>query len=553
MSDVATLTVEAHGRQEHLRLQGHLLRAPLSSILRHESLPLNTRCGERGVCDGCLVDLRAGRLLLEEDAGMTRQIEAPQERLRACRLRLVPGTAVTLHVPDRSLLTHRVAAETDFALPMRRRHDPLGLPTTVEEPLGLAIDLGTTTVVVMLVELHTGRIVSRAAEFNRQMRLGDDVLTRITLGMGRADVREQLRAAALDETILPLIDDCLRQAGAAAERLVVAALAGNTTMLHLLAGEDPGSLGVAPFAARFLDHRVLERELHVRSDGRLPAAPLHLLPSASAYVGADLVAGLVATGMRDEERTALLVDAGTNGEIVLKHRGRYFGCATAAGPAFEGAGLRDGLRAGDGVGAHLSMDDDGQVHVEVIGGHRDKLIGLCGSFYLDWLAEGRRVGVLGPSGRINAAPPRLADRVLTLEGAGRAFRVGYAAGGRPVVVSDADVARLLAAKGAIAAGILTLLERQHLSPSDVEVLHLAGGFGTHLRRSSAIACGMLPGFREEQVRVVGNTALAGAYLALLDRALLGELESLARCIEIIELNTDPGFEERFLDQLALPG
>lgn len=552
MSDVITLTVDAHGRREHLRLEGPASRAPLSSVLRHESLPLNTRCGERGVCDGCLVDLRAGRLLLEEDAGMTRPIEAPRDRLRACRLRLVPGENVTVHVPDRSLLTHRVAAETDFVLPTRRRHDPLGLPTSVSNSLGLAIDLGTTTIVVMLVELHTGRILARAAEFNRQMRLGDDVLTRITLGMNRPDIREQLRAAAMEETILPLIDDCLRQADALPRQLVVAALAGNTTMLHLLAAEDPGPLGVAPFTARFLEHRVLERELHLRSRGRLPEAPLHLLPSASAYVGADIVAGLLATGMRDDERTALLVDAGTNGEIVLKHHGRYFACATAAGPAFEGAGLRDGIRAGDAVATHFSIDAQGRPHVEVIGDHRDKLIGLCGSFYLDWLAEGKRAGILDVNGRINSPPPHLLDRVLTLERAGRAFRIGYAAGHRPVVVSDADVARLLSAKAAIAAGILTLLERQDLRPCDVEVLHLAGGFGTHLRRASAIACGLLPGFSESQIRVVGNSSLAGAYLALLDRALPDELESLARRVEVLELNTDPGFEERFLDQLSLP-
>jgi uncharacterized 2Fe-2S/4Fe-4S cluster protein (DUF4445 family) len=552
MSDVTTLSIEFRGSVEHLRLEGSSCDASLSSVLRHESMPLNTRCGERGVCDGCLVDLLRGRMVVELERGLTRVVTAPAERLRACKLRLLRGEDVTVHVPDRSLLTHRVSAESDFVLPARRNHDPLGLPSSIDEPLGLAIDLGTTTIVVMLVELHTGRILARSAEFNRQMRLGDDVLTRITLAMGRPDVLEQLRAAAMDETILPLIDDCLRQSGAAPERLVAASLAGNTTMLHLLAGEDPTSLGVAPFTARFLGHRVLEEELHRRSLGRLPKAPLHLLPSASAYVGADIVAGLVATGMRDDDRTSLLVDAGTNGEIVLKHKGRYFGCATAAGPAFEGAGLRDGIRAGDGAGSHLTIDTHGQVHVEVIGGHHDKLIGLCGSFYLDWLAEGRRAGVLDASGRINSTPPCLADRVLALEGAGRAFRVGFAAGRRPVVVSDADVARLLSAKAAIAAGILTLLERQRLQPADVDVLHLAGGFGTHLRRSSAIGCGLLPGFAESQIRVVGNSSLAGAYLTLLDRSLPAELELLARRVEVIELNTDPGFEERFLDQLMLP-
>jgi uncharacterized 2Fe-2S/4Fe-4S cluster protein (DUF4445 family) len=248
----------------------------------------------------------------------------------------------------------------------------------------------------------------------------------------------------------------------------------------------------------------------------------------SAYVGADLCAGALASGLAYDDGPSLLVDVGTNGEIILKHDGALHGCATAAGPAFEGAGLTNGMRAGPGAIERIWFDPE--PHAKVIG--RKKAVGVCGSGYIDLLAEGRRVGLLNERGRLSKLDRlRLADDVF---------------------VTEADIAHLLQAKAAIAAGILTLLHRVGLEPSQIKRLYLAGGFGMHLDVPNTIACGMLPGFVPEQVQVIGNSSLAGAYLALVDGGVLEELSRLARQLNVVELNLDPDFETRYIDQLALP-
>jgi uncharacterized 2Fe-2S/4Fe-4S cluster protein (DUF4445 family) len=326
-------------------------------------------------------------------------------------------------------------------------------------------------------------------------------------------------------------------------------------MLHLLAGVDPVPLGVAPFAAAFLDHRVERRPPDPAHDFR---PSLHLLPGASAYVGSDLTAGMVACAVESGDTPALLIDVGTNGEMILATGDRLIGCATAAGPAFEGSGLSSGVRAADGAIAHVRFPDAAPwMELERIG-KAAKPIGLCGSFYIDFLAEARRTGILDEQGHLDPeAVPALAARFGTAPCAGRTFRV---AGGairtgqddeRAIVVSESDIAKLMAAKAAIAAGALTLLARAGLSPSDVKTLHLAGGFGAKLDVGSAIACGLLPGFAPNQVRTVGNSSLAGAYLALLDAGALQRMRDLARRIDVIELNADPQFEDRYLDHLKL--
>ena len=226
-----------------------------------------------------------------------------------------------------------------------------------------------------------------------------------------------------------------------------------------------------------------------------------------------------------------------------------YGCATAAGPAFEGSGLMCGLRAGDGAISHIRLNGDPlSVEIEVIGPPRTKASGICGSAYVDFLAQARGTGLLGPSGRLQVG----ADRVQP-GGHGNEFQVARAQGKRPIVISDLDVARLLQAKAAIAAGMLILLKQIGLKASDVKTLYLAGGFGMHLNLDNAIACGLLPGFRPEQIQLVGNTSLAGAILCAMDSSALQEVSRIGREIEIVELNLDPEFEDTYIDQLTLDG
>ncbi len=549
----AALTIDTPDGRRTITTSEAEARRPLTALLRHHDLPLNTRCGDRGLCEGCLIELHGGRLI---ELDSEQPVDAHGQSLRACRYRLDPAGAAQITLPQRSMTRFEAHAVDEFEIELPHAHDPLigDDAKQVAQPLGIAMDVGTTTVALMLVDLTDGRVLARAGAFNRQVDFGDNVLTRINLCLSDPANVAALQASVVQQTIGPLIDQVLHQAGASRERIVTVTAAGNPTMLHLLAGENPGSMGVAPFEAVFLEHRTMpitHTGLAWPSEaGCVPT--LHLLPSAAAYIGADLSAGIVATAMRYQKHTTLLIDVGTNGEIILQHDGQLLGCATAAGPAFEGGGLTDGTRAGDGAIGHLTLaGDPPALAVEVIGG--GKPVGICGSAYIDLLAEGARTGLLGPTGRLHggdlAEPEQRAAGAGPCDGRGIVIATGQ--GNRPIVVRESDIAKLLQAKAAVAAGVLTLLDKVGLSPAEVHTVYLAGGFGRHVSVRHAIGCGLLPGFAPEQVRAVGNLSLAGAYLTLIDRAMLREMSAAAEAVRAIELNLEPGFEDRYIDQLML--
>jgi uncharacterized 2Fe-2S/4Fe-4S cluster protein (DUF4445 family) len=419
------------------------------------------------------------------------------------------------------------------------------------EALGVAIDIGTTTVALMLVELATGESLARASAFNRQMHFGDDVVTRITLCAADAAATHDLQKA-ICLTIADLVAEALSTAARPRHAIARVTVAGNTTMLHLLAGENPTTLGMAPFTAVFLEPRTMPAIMLPHCLGVDPQCPVQLLPSTSAYIGADIVAGVLATGLAYDQDVTLLVDVGTNGEIVLHQCDALIGCATAAGPAFEGAGLTSGIRAGHGAISYLKLGMNPFVVTSTIIGNAAVPIGLCGSAYIDFLAEAARVGLVEPTGRYAAALHDGAAAALTRDRCGtKGLRLALGPGHEPLMVSEGDIAKLLTAKAAVAAGILTLLQREGLTPADVARVYLAGGFGTHMNAANAIACGLLPGFTPGQIIAVGNTSLAGAYLALIDVGIMPELTRIAQAITAVELNTDPAFEGLYIDQLTL--
>lgn len=613
MDSGTTLTIRLGNQTRTVTIEGRRAHLVLSAVLRQAGVSLNTRCGQRGLCDGCLVDLLSGTLIHAETEQALPETETPCT-VRACQYRLPSAGAVELHVPGRSLLAHEPQVVTSFRINVSRAHDPLwqrsdlpsdlwqagpaaaqavcaaverqrdyDLPvraapeldradeplpqgTVVLEqmgeawlvrpadegdaslPLGIAVDVGTTTVVAVLVDLLTGEILHTASALNAQVRLGDNVLTRIQLCITHPKMIGRLQHAVVARTLRPLIEPLLQETNATADQVRSLVVAGNTTMLHLFAGVDPSSLGTAPFTPQFLEHRVLRTsELPLRlSTPRAPA--VHLLPGAAAYVGADVMAGVFSSGMVYGEDTSLLVDVGTNGEIVLKHGDRFWGCATAAGPAFEGSGLSCGMRAGRGAISHLRLAaESSEPTIEVIGDVQP--IGVCGTAYVDFVAQARRTGILRHNGRF-APQADQHPRVRPGEH-GREFLLAAGEDGKPIYVSESDVARLLQAKAAIAAGIICLLERAGLTPPEVKTLYLAGGFGFHMNIENVIRCGLLPGFRPEQISLVGNTSLAGAYLALLDSSVLNEIKRISAELETVELNLIPSFESCYIDQLAV--
>jgi len=606
------LEVEASG-ERHVFTPAYADRsAALSEVLRRAGLPLNTRCGGLGLCDGCLIELVDGRLAhLHAGQTVSTTPGGAPKLVRACEY-CPDASAASIRIPLRSSLRHQAQIVSDYKIGVSFSHDPLyqqlrvpqadaagglaqaighlrpGLPIRISPivdetfmprgdvyaglehrgdhrlvtrvsdlpectALGAAVDIGTTTVVLMLVNLIDGNVIARASKFNEQMHAGDDVVTRINLCSSDPAMLNHLHHAVTSQTILPLLKEAIHEAGRSASEVRCMVFTGNTTMLHLLAGVDPSSMGIAPFTPGFLAHRVMNAS-GVFDDSPLPPEmPCHLLPSAAAYIGADLTAGIVATGLLYDPGPSLLVDVGTNGEIILKHGDQLLGCATAAGPAFEGAGLSCGMRAVGGAVSRVTITaDPASVRYDVIGSPGTHPIGICGSAYVDFLADARAAGILTETGRFNLdAVAGLGNRIIRWDGREIAFRLANGTGKQPIVISEHDIASLLQAKAAIAAGILTLLDQFHLRPHDIRNVYLAGGFGTHMDRSAAISCGLLPGFTPEKVCSVGNTSLAGAFLSLIDAGLLAETCATATQIRVIELNLDPNFEARYIDQLSV--
>jgi uncharacterized 2Fe-2S/4Fe-4S cluster protein (DUF4445 family) len=550
MKHAELIVLEGSEERRHcLEVSTAMADRSLTDLLAHHDFPLNARCGQRGWCRGCMVELRAGKLL--DEAG---QIVLAGGLLRSCQMRLPQGGRVVLAIPERAQIGIAPQVGETFSINVPYRLAPL-FPAVAGRDTAFAVDIGTTTVVILLVDLTNGQILSRAGGFNAQIRFGDNVLTRIGSGASPA-MRQAMRRALVEETLGPLLKKACARAGRDPSRLAGAAVAGNTTMLHILADEDPTSLGIAPFRARFLEGRLLDAGgIGLHGSGFDPAMPLQLLPGLAAYVGADITAGVHATGMTYDLTPSLLVDMGTNGEVVLCADGRLVGCATAAGPAFEGAGLSSGTRAQAGAIETIRLTRAPfAAQIEAIGGQPAAAdAGICGSAYVDFLASGRACGLLQANGRFDrecwlGIPPQY--RIENEDGL--AFRLAGDPGGGGPRISEIDIAHLLQAKAAIGAGIETLLDRAGITAREIGRVYLAGGFGMHIDVAHAIGMGLLPGFAEEQVRVVGNTALAGALLALVDRDVLKEMESLRSRVEVIELNLQENFEDCYIDHLSLP-
>lgn len=626
MTDVQRLLVHTPHETRSIVISAEDYARDLAEVLRRANMPLNTRCGRKRLCDGCLVEVKSGPLWSVPGGG-----EVPSSHtgfVRACDARLGPGADVEIHIPARSLLAHAPQIVASFRCNVSYAVDPLwqrvrvesrsapdetsdrdavarfvagkharSLPVTVDasvepatdaepggramiceyrgdawlirdEPLphdvpkfGIAVDIGTTTVVASLIDLATGEVRATASALNAQIALGDNVVTRINLCTQDKTHIGELQEAVVEKSIGVLIDQLLAEAGVSGSQLVTLSLAGNTTMLHLFAGADPSSLGVAPFTPQFLEYvnmplealpfskHLLPGTSEIASRRFAPGAAAHLLPGAGAYVGADITAGVFASGMIYRREPCLLVDIGTNGEIVLIHEGRLIGCATAAGPAFEGAGMSFGVRAGTGAISHVRLTEQPfTAEIEVIGGGPP--IGFCGTGYVDLVAQARMRDLIGRTGRMTATGMQC--ELMHSLPRGRGFKLATGRGGEPLVVSEADIACLLQAKAAIAAGILSLLARFGLQPRDIDTVYLAGGFGFHMDLKSLIGCGILPGFDPSQIEIVGNTSLAGAYLALIDAGAIEEIKRLSRQMEIVELNLEPNFTSCYIDQLFLP-
>lgn len=493
---------------------------PLSVAIERAGLPLNTRCGGRGLCRGCLV-----------------RLGDDPEPVRSCRLRPddLPDGIREIHIPAGSLADRSLYGVSAFEI---RGEQPV---PRLRDGHGLSIDIGTTTVAAALWDLRDGTCLGTATRANAQARHGDNVLSRVEFACSSPDAPETLRRALVDETLTPLIESLCARARLRPDAITEGTAAGNPAMLHTLAGLPLDGLATYPFRPVFLESRSLDLP---RPGGGRPVG-LWLLPSLGPFVGADIVAGALATGVFAESRRVLLIDFGTNGEILLATPDGCLATATAAGPAFDGGRLRCGAPARRGVISGLTLVD-GRWKARLVPGSKGAPQAISGAAYIDFLALARRHGLINGFGRIDPAHPLAGSKALD---GGMVTAVHLT---ETLFVTEADVAELLQAKAAVAGGIATLLELAGLSPSQLDAIHVAGGFGYHLNPEHARQTGLLPDVETSRIDLIGNASLAGASLLLLDR---DRRESLARTIpdcRIIELNQTECFEDHFTDAMGLP-
>ena len=428
---------------------------------------------------------------------------------------------------------------------------------TTSRRFGIAFDLGTTTVVATLLDLSTGTPAAVASALNKQQPFGADVITRISATMMDPGAQDKLRQLAR-ETLAELAAEVCAEGNVQPDEVYEVALAGNATMTHLVLGIDPEPLGMAPFIlSTRLFPEVLAAELGL--DGTVhPRARAVMFPSFGAYVGGDIMAGLLASGMDRDARVRLFVDIGTNCEIVLGNREWLLATAAPAGPAFEGAAIRCGMRAADGAIEVVGMTAD-ELTLKVIGDAEP--LGLCGSGLVDAVTGLVALGLVDSSGRFVAEEqaavlaPGLAPR-LTRIGQERVFVLHWRgpeqAAEDSIYLSQRDVRELQFAKAAIATGWRILLAEAGLTEADVKQVLLAGSFGSYLSPAAAIRIGLVPRVAVQRVVPAGNVAGEGAKMALLSlRERAGGLALLEE-VRYVELSDRPDFNDQFVERLSFP-
>jgi uncharacterized 2Fe-2S/4Fe-4S cluster protein (DUF4445 family) len=530
MDQHATVRFEPTGRTTQVPVGSTLLAAA-----RLAGVEVDAPCGGLGRCGSCRVRA-TGELVppsAEEQELLGGAGVAAGIRL-ACRARAAGDVTVT--VPERTGAT-RVVTQAEyrpFAVesPARRGIEAIG------QVLGAAVDLGTTTVAVLLVDLTTGEVLAVAGGANDQRSFGADVLSRVAHANDRGG--RDLQKVAVDQLDM-LLGQALQQADASADRLAELVVVGNVAMTGLLLGKDVGMLGEAPYkGAPVAEYRVPAHTL-----GLAPFATLDVLvpPGISAFIGSDITSGILATGLADRDEPTLSMDLGTNGEIVLSVGGEMIAASTAAGPALEGATITCGMRAEPGAIERVTLARTA-FELGVIG--EAEPTGICGSGLLDLVAALLEAGVIDSTGAFTDVAEDWGDRLTELDGV-RAFTVTG-----DVVLTQKDIRQVQLAVGAIKAGIELLLDEAGMMEGAIARILVAGGFGYHVRADSLVRLGLLAPVWAERVTFVGNTALAGARMYLLSSALRQEARDIVPVVHTLDLAAHSGFQELFVRSLDFP-
>ncbi len=426
---------------------------------------------------------------------------------------------------------------------------------TSQECYGVAFDIGTTTVVGTLVDMIQDKEIAVASAINPQTSFGDDVVSRIKKCREEPDGLGELQSAIIN-AVNEIVNELADKAGIEGTLICEGVFAGNTTMQQILCGITPIALGEIPFVPVFRE--ALETNAASLGIAINPAARVHVLPQIGGFVGGDTVAGILASRLDKYKQPALLIDVGTNGEIVLANRGRLVATSVAAGPAFEGARIINGMRATSGAIEKVVMTDD--VSINVIGNSTPS--GICGTGLVDATAELLRSGILENSGRIKNPeeapenlPPAVRKRIIR-NGDHSDFVLVWkkeSSTGQNICLYQKDIRELQLANGAIRAGINILLKKENLSANDLGKVLIAGAFGNFIRRHNAGRIGMLPDVEMEKIQFVGNTASFGAKRALLSLTERVHAGNILKITEHLDLSLNPEFQIQFAEAMIFPG
>ncbi len=588
----------------------------LLDLAQRHSIPLNSYCGGRGTCGKCLVKIQgeASPLSLAEEKFQSSSALAPGERL-ACQVQIwgdaevqilptglgkmekaLGRTISPLFAVDPGIRKWSLARPDSLRSPssstwgivqeilQREVKDPqidwrtlqaladqiwtwdswtavlagsrlLGIEPkdTTDRVYGMALDIGTTTVVGYLLDLVRGSQLALASTLNPQAAFGADVISRISFA-GTNPSGLSLLQARIIHAVNSLVEEAAGSAGVSPDEIYALSVVGNTTMHHLLLGLDPSGMGHLPYNPILADSlEVSASDLGIRI---CPQAPIFLLPNVAGYVGSDIVAGILSTRLPEREKIALGIDIGTNGEMALGSRNQILVASAAAGPAFEGSQITCGMRAEPGAISQV-LAEDGDIRWKVVGEVPPR--GLCGSGLVDLVAVLLRLGLIDEGGRFRgpdllpaSVPQEIRGRMRRAQDGWDFFLDKGGEGSRPVILAQRDIRELQLAKGAIRAGIDILLDELGIDISQVEEIWLAGAFGNYIDPANAQTIGLLPPYPQERISPVGNAAGEGAKMALLSQSARREASRIARTVRFIELASRPDFQETFVEALVFP-
>jgi len=522
-------------------------------LARKASVHIDAPCSGNGTCGKCRVKL------LEGDISDS---EIKEGWLLACEA-FISGEAV-FFVPDAAFayvknITYELFSAQEQKPQSNGSSSYEFNESTGGRPTGLAIDIGTTSVSALLVDMDSKYKLAKASTGNAQIRYGADVINRIIEQQKHGGI-EKMQTAIINDTLLPLIDKLCIVTGTDKKNIIRIVIAANTTMNHLLLGVDANSIRIEPYEPAFL-----EFDHYNPANLGIPVAPdakLILTPNIGSYVGGDITAGVIVAvsssgeTITDRPKMSLLIDLGTNGEIVFGNNEFLMACACSAGPAFEGGDISCGMRATEGAIEACTLTKQGDRRqgdrspcLSVIGG--GKPAGLCGSGLIDVVAELYQNGIINSRGKFTVTD----ERVRYDEYGTGSYILAFAnesATGKEIILTETDIDNFIRAKAAIFSGIISLLSPLGFTPEDIDDVMIAGGIGSGINIKNAISIGMLPKLPENKYNYIGNSSLNGAYDVLISPAAEKNVHDIARNMTYIDLSSQPGYMDDFIAACFLP-